>query len=101
MREYVKLILFKYVKPHLTAGAFEVHVVFDYPGGLGESPKEIEQRRRDQTRDQTDKFEHKCTTLSSASPVPKNWRSLLSCRNCKENLTAYVGEELLELGPSC
>ena len=35
------------------------------------------------------------------SLVPKNWRSLLSCRNCKQNLTAYVGDELLKLGPNC
>ncbi len=29
MHEYVKLLLYKYVKPHLRVGANEVHVVFD------------------------------------------------------------------------
>ena len=46
MEEYVKLLLSRYVRPHFNAGAIEVHVVFDV-AGLQESPKEIEQQRRD------------------------------------------------------
>ncbi len=43
MKYYVKLLFSKYVKPHFQ----EVHVVFDNPSALPESPKEIEHRRRD------------------------------------------------------
>ena len=45
MQDYVKLLHNRYVKPHLIAGAIEVHVVFDHPGGLPEAPKEIEYQR--------------------------------------------------------
>ncbi len=47
MKDYVKLLFSKYVKPHFQAGVIEVHVVFDNPSALPESPKEIEHRRRD------------------------------------------------------
>ena len=45
MEEYVKLLISRFVRPHFTAGAIEVHVVFDAPGTQKESPKEIEQHR--------------------------------------------------------
>ncbi len=32
MQDYVKLLLFRFVRPHLVAGAKEVHIVFDVPG---------------------------------------------------------------------
>ena len=47
MREYVKFLLARFARPHLNAGASEVHVVFDNPRSMPESPKEIEQARRD------------------------------------------------------
>ena len=48
MEDYVKLLLSRYVRPHFHAGVIEVHVVFDATGLQSESPKEIEQLRRDQ-----------------------------------------------------
>ena len=62
MHEYVKLLLNKYVKPHLTVGATEVHIVFDNPDGLPETPKEIEHRRRDKGTDS----QHTCMVYQSS-----------------------------------
>lgn len=93
MKDYVKLLLAKHINPHLRAGATEVHVVFDNPGSLTETPKEIEHRRRDKNDN-----DHKCTSFESNQPTPRNWRSILGCRDCKKKLTAYLGSEILEVG---
>lgn len=49
MQDYVKLLLSQLARPHLVAGVTEVHVVFDAPGAQQETPKEIQQCRRDKT----------------------------------------------------
>ena len=95
MQDYVKLLLDKYVRIHLAAGAKQVHIVFDNPDGLPETPKEIEHRRRDKVQDE----QHKCVTLNSSSPPPIKWRPLLECRNCKRKLTAFIADEMLVVAP--
>ena len=76
MPDYVKLLLDRYVKPHLIPGAIEVHVVFDHPGGLPETPKEIEHRLRYKEVDQ----QHNCLSFSSTSPIPIKWRTVIECK---------------------
>ena len=56
----------------------DVHVLFDNPGGLKESPKEIKQRRRD-SRDETN-IEQKCISFEGDAEITGSWRSLLACR---------------------
>ena len=85
MEEYVKLLLSRFVRPHFCAGVIEVHVVFDSPGTQKESPKEIEQRRRDKSASEV-VGAHECIEFSGDLLVPEKWRSVLSCRNCKKNL---------------
>ena len=94
MQDYVKLLLNRYVKPHLIAGAIEVHVVFDHPGGLPETPKEIEHRRRYKEVDQ----QHNCLSFSNTSPIPIKWRTVIECRYCKRALTTYISSEMLSTG---
>ncbi len=93
MHEYVKLLLNKYVKPHLKVGAKEVHVVFDNPDGLLETPKEIEHCRRDKGTDS----QHVCIAFTSSTPVLHKWRSLLGCRDCKKKLTSFIASEMLKI----
>ena len=38
MKEYVKMLFLKYVIPHFLSGVIEVHVIFDNPGALPETP---------------------------------------------------------------
>lgn len=40
MKEYTQWLLDQYVRPHLRVGSEEVHVTFDSPGSMTETPKE-------------------------------------------------------------
>ncbi len=66
MNEYAHFLLNQYVRPHLRVGVQEVHVVFDSPGSMRESPKELEQRRRDGSV----KEHHDCAEIGHTSPLP-------------------------------
>ena len=96
MEEYVKLLLSRYVRPHFNTGVIEVHVVFDVPGMQPESPKEIEQLRRDRSTQETNTTHH-CMDFCSDLLVPEKWRSVLGCRTCKKSLTAYIADDMLKL----
>lgn len=98
MKEYAELLLVRYVQPHYSAGALVVHVVFDNPGGLLESPKALEQSRRD-TAKQKKLENHQCMSFTSTSSVPGQWDTMLACRTCKGALTSYLGKEFLQLVP--
>ena len=74
MEEYVKLLLARFVKPHFIAGAIEVHVVFDVPGSQPESPKEIEQLKRDKNTQEATTNTHNCIQFCSDLLVPEKWR---------------------------
>jgi len=78
MQDYVKLLLSRFVRPHFIAGVKSVHVVFDVPGAQQETPKEIEQYRRDRTADATGNRQHYCTSFSDDLLVPDKWRSILA-----------------------
>ena len=96
MREYAQLLLAQYIRPHFRAGVQEVHVVFDSPGSMAETPKELEQKRRDSIVDEQT-GSHSCIEIISTTPVPTKWRALLACRKCKHTLTHYLGKEMLLL----
>ncbi len=97
MQEYVQFLITKFVRPHFSAGVSEVHVVFDSPGSLPETPKEIEQARRDQSSTKAPSVEHQCTLFQASEKVPNKWRAVLACRQCKKALTWMVAEEMLHL----
>ena len=97
MQDYVKLLLSRFVRPHFIAGVKSVHVVFDVPGAQHETPKAIEQYRRDRTADATGNRQHYCTSFSDDLLVPDKWRSILACRRCKKDLTAYIADDMLNL----
>ena len=98
MEQYVKLLLSRFVKPHFHAGVIEVHGVFDAPGSQRESPKEIEQIRRDKNAKEK-VGPHDCVEFSSDLLLPEKWRNVLSCRICKKSLTKYIAEDMLRLVP--
>ena len=99
MKEYTEMLLNIYVRPHYRAGVLEVHVIFDNPGGLPESPKQLEQGRRDAAQTQ-ELVNHQCLNFASSTNIPQHWRSTIACRKCKSNLTAYLGEEFISLSPN-
>ena len=95
MQEYTHLLLNQCVRPHFRAGVQEVHVIFDSPGSMRETPKELEQRRRDSSVEHCEN--HERVHLSSTTEIPSKWRALLACRKCKQCLTRYLGHEMLKL----
>ena len=96
LRDYATMLFLRWIKPHLQRG--DVHVIFDNPGGLKESPKEIEQGRRDSIMEETRK-EHKCSSFESNAQVSGKWRGILACRKCKTALITYLGKEFLQMAP--
>ena len=98
MREYAKFLLTRFVRQHLNAGAKEVHVVFDNPGSMPESPKENEQARRD-THSSNPPSDHTCFVMNHEMNIPDKWKTILECRKCKSNPTSYVASAMLELVP--
>ena len=95
MQQYVQLLMNQFVAPHFKAGVQEVHVVFDSPGSMAETPKELEQKRRDKSANQ--ESGHECTEFQSSTEIPAKWRSLLACRSCKERLILYTASEMISL----
>ena len=72
--------------------------MFDSPGSMTETPKELEQKRRDNNAEKQTET-HSCAQISSTTPVPSKWQSLLACRKCKQFLTCYIAKEMLQLAP--
>ena len=67
-----------------------MHVIFDDPGSLPNTPKKFEHLRRDK---QHLKEDHSCTKLSLDSSIQKNWRvNILSCRKCKRTLVLILSK---------
>ena len=99
MKEYIKMLFLKYVQPHFLNGIIEVHVVFDSPGSLPETPKELEQRRRDMKKSDSQP-EHDCLDFDDSTIIPARWRGLLSCRQCKLKFTHYTANAMLDIAPS-
>lgn len=64
------------------------------PGGLLETPKEIEHRRRDTHQDK----EHQCHDFTRMGSLPTRWRTVIECRCCKKRLTTFISEEMLKQG---
>ena len=100
MKDYALWLLHQYIRPHFRADVEEVHLVFDTPGSMMQTPKELEKRRRD--KGDTGKLAdtHECTQITSSGGIPAKWRALLACRKCKQCLTVYLAQEMLELAPN-
>lgn len=84
--------------PHIKGGVEEVHILFDDPGQMTESPKVIERSKRDQSSsvDPT----HHCEDSTS---IPSEWNAnLINCRQCKRELymCSYLSHALLDIAPA-
>ena len=90
MLDYVKFLYTRFVQTQFNQGCYEVHVIFDSPGKLQNTPKFFEHKRRDkQANVQTN---HCCD-----SKVPKKWREdLINCRESKRSLVKYVTQCFLQ-----
>ena len=96
MSEYVSFLIKRFLSVHIKAGVPYIHVVFDNPGSMPETPKELEQQRRDKGA-QKDLSGHECIDVHNDLQIPTKWRQFLSCRRCKKQLTTYLAQELLRI----
>ena len=86
--EYAEFITKRYLMPHLKANTSEVHVLFDDPDQMPESPKQLERKRRDESHTVQ---QHQCNNISDTVNVPSSWHdNLLNCRICKRSLCEYL-----------
>ena len=89
MSEYAKFLFTRFVMSQFRRGCTEVHVLFDNPGRLPNTPKYFEHKRRDQTA--TVQANHFCDNITSTTKIPTKWRdNLLHCRECKRSLVKYL-----------
>jgi len=98
--DYGKFLIKRYIMPHLNRSTREVHVVFDNPGRLQNSPKYFEQRRRDANAKVVS--DHCCDDFTQSTKIPPGkWREqFLNCRVCKRNLVKFLGTHFLHnIGP--
>ena len=87
LTDYANFLKKQHIDFYFRNGAKDVHVVFDDPGSLPNTPKQFEHLRRDQ---QHLKEDHSCMELSLDGLIPKNWReNILSCRKCKQRLVVF------------
>ena len=96
MGDYAKFLFTRFVSPYLKRGSKEVHILFDNPDLVMETPKLLEHLRRDATKAVSEN--HIClNTINGETPTPSKWReSVLCCRKCKRNLVIFLSQSLLQ-----
>ena len=94
MVDYAKFLLIRFIEAQFRCGCYEVHVIFDNPDRLQNTPKYFEHLRRDKLASiQTN---HCCDTITGTSKIPKKWREdLINCRECKRSLVKYLTQYFL------
>ena len=98
MADYAGFLLRRFVIPQYSKGGTQVHVLFDNPGRLQNTPKYFEQKRRDSIAKVS--VDHRCDDISNYSMVVQSkWReNFLNCRQCKRRLAKFVGNYFLTNG---
>ncbi len=96
LADYARFLITRFVVTQFSKGSDEVHVIFDNPGRLQNTPKYFEHERRDGTAKLTE--DHCCDVMLPTTKVPKRWReSLLNCRTCKRGLVNFLTDYFLKI----
>lgn len=91
---YAHFLLTRHVLSHFSRGGNEVHLIFDTPGRLTNTPKYFEQQRRDSTA--TISPGHTCRGINEHTTIPAKWREdVLNCRTCKRALVCFLADFML------
>ena len=92
--DYAKLLFKRFVLPQYSAGAREVHLVFDIKGQNKFNPKCFEQARRDQHSSNSDGHYH--VQFTPITKIPTGWRGYIECRQCKQSIIEAIGLSYLQ-----
>ncbi len=96
LANYGMFLLKRFIVSQCKKGCSEVHVIFDTPGRLENTPKYFEQKYRDLKA--TIATGHVCTELTDSTSITgKKWReNFLNCRKCKRKLVVFLGDYFLK-----
>ena len=84
-----------HVASQFSKGCTEVHIIFDNPGRLTNTPKYFEQQRRDKAA--AVQTNHCCDIITSTTKIPSKWReNVIHCRQCKRSLVKYLCQFFLK-----
>lgn len=89
-----KFLMQRFILTQFSKGSNDVHVIFDTPGRLANTPKYLEQQRRDATAKLPQ--QHCCDTIQTNTKIPKGkWHdNFINCRECKRSLVLRIFREL-------
>ena len=86
--DYANFLNRRYVLPNF---AKEVHILFDNPGRLPQTPKSFERKRKDLQA--TVIVGHVCDAIEDSRYIPSKWREdIVNCTNCKRILVLYLAK---------
>ena len=98
LADYGAFLLKRFIISQFKKGSSEVHIIFDTPGRLQNTPKYFEQKHRDSKA--TVSTNHVCAEVTSHTVIPrKQWREIHlinNCRECKRNLVIFLGNYFLK-----
>ena len=97
MKDYARFLIKRFTISHFIKGVIQVHILFDNPGCIPNTPKAVEQRRRDSAHALSPEHQH--YEVFDSAAVPSNWRDCLHCRSCKRRLVLYIGETFPKTAP--
>ncbi len=96
--DYAHFLIKRFIVPQYRRGSREVHVLFDNPGHLRETPKYFERKRRDAAAKV--KTGHACDEIKAGNILPSKWREdLINCRTCKRSLVLFLTQYLIRNVP--
>ena len=99
---YGVFLVQKWLLCHISSPATkEIHVLFDHPGQMEFSPKDVERARRDTTASLTSNISV-TFPIENSTPIPsgvKLWREFISERHCKRELIKYLANLFLDILP--
>ncbi len=95
LAHYANFLLRRHAISQFNRGSDEVHIIFDTPGRLANTPKYFEQKRRDVVAKVP--LEHYCDDFQGSTKIQHGkWReNFLNCRECKRKLVLFIGRYFL------
>lgn len=93
--DYANFLMQRHIKSHFLKGCTEVHLLFDNPGQLKNTPKMFEQKRRDESAPID--TSHSCINITESTQLPQKWReNVINCRKCKRTLVCFLSLFMLK-----
>ena len=92
MEDYANFLIKRYILPQLKTSVREVHIIFNTPGRLPNTPKCFEQQRRDKNANVSN--QHHCDKIEAKTKIPKG-KWIESCDVCKRFLILFLGKYFL------